>query len=246
MISTHRLVAAAASLAAALLLAVPARATTPDPAAARRGAATYGRYCVSCHGVAGDGRGPSAAWLEPRPRNFTSGMYKFRTTSASELPTDGDLRRSVERGLALTSMPHWRGLGPRELSDLVQYLKTLSPRFSEEEQGKPIAIPPRPAFTLTLVAKGKEIWAKAQCASCHGDGGKGDGSSWSTLKDEWGYPVAPRDLTTGILKAGGEPEDVYRTVMTGLTGSAMPSFSEAISPEEAWALVAYVRSLRKD
>lgn len=242
--TTHRLLAVAPLL---LLLAAPgARATPPDPAAARRGAMAYGRYCVSCHGVAGDGRGPAAESLDPRPRNFTGGTYKFRSTPATELPTDADLLRTIERGLNHTSMPHWQGITSLERRDLVQYLKTLSARFSAEEQGKPVEVPPQPAFTRELVAKGREVWAKAQCAGCHGDGGKGDGSSAPTLRDEWGSPVLPRDFTSGPLKVGDEPIDLYRAFMAGLSGSPMPSYGDTLTPDEAWALVAYVRTLRKD
>jgi cytochrome c oxidase cbb3-type subunit I/II len=235
------------ALVLSLSLASAARAApAPDAERVKRGAEVYGRNCVSCHGVNGDGRGPSAEWVDPRPRNFTSGTYKFRSTGASELPTDADLRRTLVRGLNHTTMPHWRGLTDRELADVAQYLKTLSPRFAQEDQGKSIEVPPRPPFTPTLVAKGKEVWAKVQCASCHGDGGKGDGSSAMTLKDEWGYPILPRDFTSGPLKVGSAPEDLYLAFMAGLTGSPMPSFAETLSPDEAWALVSYVLSLRKD
>ncbi len=243
MTSTSLLASLPAALA--LALAAPARATPPDPAAAQRGARAYGRYCVSCHGVAGDGGGPSAEWLDPRPRNFTTGTFKFRSTPSGELPTDDDLLRTVDRGLNHTNMPHWNALTGREQRDLVQYVKTLTPRFAKEPQGKPIAVAPQPAFTPQLVAKGQEVWKKVQCAGCHGDGGKGDGSSAPTLRDDWGFPVTPRDFTSGPLKVGDEPADLYRAFMTGLNGSPMPSFAESITPDEAWALVAYVRSLRK-
>ena len=244
--STQRFLAASAALLALALSPRPARAERPDPAAVKRGAAAYGRYCVSCHGVEGDGRGPSAEWLDPRPRNFTGGTFKFRSTPASDLPTDADLLRTLERGLNHTSMPHWRGVTEHELRQIVRYLKTLSSRFAQEKQGTPIDVPARPAFTPELMARGKEVWSKAQCASCHGDGGKGDGASASTLRDEWGYPVLPRDFTSGPLKVGAEPEDLYRAFMAGLSGSPMPSYSDTLKPDEAWALVAYVRSLRKD
>lgn len=231
----------------ALLLHAPAaRATPAEPVAARRGAKAYGRYCISCHGVRGDGRGPAADSHDPRPRNFVGGTYKFRSTPAAELPTDGDILRSIERGLNHTSMPHWQGITPLERRDLVQYLKSLSPRFAAEEQGKPIDIPAKPDFTPALAEKGREAWTKAQCAGCHGEGGKGDGPSATTLRDEWGTPVLPRDFTSGPLKVGEDPVDLYRAFMAGIAGSPMPSYIDTLSPEEAWALVAYVRTMRQD
>ena len=240
-------------LLAALALVLPglnpstARAEPPEPAAAARGAKAYAKYCISCHGTHGDGRGPTADWIDPRPRNFTTGTFKFRSTASGELPTDDDLLRTVTEGLHHTNMPRWAPLTARERADVVQFVKTLSPRFTAEPAGKPIAIPPRPAFTPALVEQGRAVWGKMQCASCHGDGGKGDGPSASTLRDDWGYAIAPRDFTSGPLKVGDAPEDLYRTFLTGLNGSPMPSFAEAgLTPDDAWALVAYVRSLRRE
>ncbi len=231
---------------ACLALPLAARATPADPAAAARGHLAYDRYCISCHGVEGDGRGPSADWLDPRPRVLTSGVFKFRSTPSGELPTDDDLLRTISNGLHGTNMPAWRATTEAERRDLVQFVKTLSPRFAAEPQGKPIAIPAPPPFDAALVARGKEVWAKMQCAACHGDGGKGDGPSASTLRDDWGQPITPKDFTRGPLKSGDTPEDLFRTFQTGLNGSPMPSFAESIAPDESWALVAYVRSLRRE
>ena len=85
-----------------------------------------------------------------------------------------------------------------------------------------------------------------QCATCHGDTGKGNGPSAPTLMDDFGHRIEPRDFTRGPLKVGDTPEDLYRTFMTGLNGTPMPSFADSIQPDEAWALVSYVRSLRTD
>jgi cytochrome c oxidase cbb3-type subunit 2 len=246
MLSSLAALLAAAAFLPAALAPLAAEAAPPDPAAAARGHKVFNRYCISCHGVEGDGRGPSADWLDPRPRVLTSGVFKFRSTPSGTLPTDADLLRTITNGLHHTNMPRWAPLSAHEREDVVQYVKTLSPRFASEPAATPIAIPARPAFTPAIVAKGKDVWGKMQCATCHGDTGKGDGPSAPTLRDDWGYPITPRDFTTAPLKVGDEPEDLYRTFLTGLNGSPMPSFAEAgLTPDDAWALVAYVRSLRK-
>src|SRR6266545_203400 len=134
-----------AALATALLGAASARATPPDRAAIGRGEKAFDRYCISCHGVDGDGRGPTADWIDPRPRILTSGVFKFRSTPSGELPTDADLERTITNGLHLTYMPRWAPITEVERRDLVQYVKSLSPRFTQEPQGKPIEIPPSPA-----------------------------------------------------------------------------------------------------
>src|SRR6266545_4173826 len=135
-----------AALATALLGAASARATPPDRAAAGRGEKAFDRYCISCHGVDGDGRGPTADWIDPRPRILTSGVFKFRSTPSGALPTDADLLRTITNGLHGTYMPRWAPLTSRERADLVQLVKSLSPRFATEAQSAPIAIPPRPPF----------------------------------------------------------------------------------------------------
>jgi cytochrome c oxidase cbb3-type subunit 2 len=92
------------------------------------------------------------------------------------------------------------------------------------------------------------------CAKCHGATGLGDGPSGSSLdKDIWGNPQKPFDFTRGRLKGGPRVEDIYRTFMTGIGGTAMPSYAdifeepdgENIFKDDAWNLVAFVLSLRR-
>ena len=75
-----------------------------------RGREVYHQRCVGCHGEKGDGNGPAAAFLDPRPRNFTVPAFKFRTTPSGSLPTDGDLYRTITRGVRWTAMPTWHEL----------------------------------------------------------------------------------------------------------------------------------------
>ena len=74
------------------------------PALVEQGQEIYFRRCSFCHGLLGDGEGPAAEFLDPRPRDFTLGTFKFRTTQSGELPTDADLFRTVSRGLPGTGM----------------------------------------------------------------------------------------------------------------------------------------------
>jgi cytochrome c oxidase cbb3-type subunit 2 len=92
------------------------------------GRAVYEARCVGCHGPKGDGNGPAATFLSPRPRNFTLGVFKFRTTPSGSLPTDGDLFRTVTRGVRWTAMPTWHELPGNERLAVVMYIKTRSRR----------------------------------------------------------------------------------------------------------------------
>jgi len=247
-----RLVAIAILLLATLPSASRAVELTPIQA---EGAVVYQRYCVGCHGSQGDGRGPAAPMLITQPRDFTSGIFKFRTTPSGALPTDDDLFRVITRGVYRTSMPDWSLLGERERWALVAYVKHFYPEWRERGGARPIAVPAAPSWLSDpeAIARGKELYALLECTACHGESGHGDGASAATLPpDAWGHRQRPFDFTKGRLKSGAAPEDIYRTFMTGLNGTAMPSYydifavpdGEYIHDDDAWRLVAYILSLR--
>src|SRR3990172_9228985 len=78
-----------------------------DATETRLGKSIYDARCAPCHGLDGHGDGAAAALLNPRPRDFTSGTFKFRSTETGILPTDEDLVLTVKNGLHGTSMPDW-------------------------------------------------------------------------------------------------------------------------------------------
>ncbi len=220
------------------------------------GAQVYARYCVGCHGERGDGKGPAADMLLVKPRDFTKGIFKFRSTPSGALPTDDDLYRVLRRGVYRTSMPDWTLLSERERHAVIEYVKTFFPEWEARGAGSPIAIPRAPAWLggAESVRRGKEVFELLECTACHGATGQGDGPSARTLEpDVWGNPQKPFNFTKGRLKSGPDPEDVYRTFMTGVNGTAMPSFydifaepdGDNIRDGDAWHLVSYVLSLRR-
>lgn len=213
---------------------------------AQHGLRQYKRYCIGCHGELGDGQGENAPWVEPfKPRNFTLGIFKCRSTPTGTLPTDEDLFRTLHRGLNTSAMPHWSALTDQFRADLVAYVKHFSPRFATEKPGTPIQIPPEPEVTPERVKQGREVFARVQCWKCHGVTGRGNGPSAPTLVDDQNNPDPPFDFhDTDRFKCGSTDEDLYRIFMTGLDGSPMPSWSDNIKPDEAWSLVFYMRSLQ--
>ena len=102
----------------------------------------YRRYCLGCHGELGDGEGENAQWIDPKPRNFTLGIFKCRSTPTGTLPLDSDLYETVGRGLITSNMPSWNPLSSQERADLVAYVKHFSARFVTEKPGTPIEVPP--------------------------------------------------------------------------------------------------------
>src|SRR5271165_5184408 len=225
-------------------LADPDKPVPIDQGLAKKGEGVYTRFCVSCHGELGDGRGYSAQWLEPRPRDFTSGIFKCRSTPSGTLPTNEDLLRTLNIGLYHTYMPFWAPLGEPQLRAVIEYLKTFSTKWKEEGPGIPIVIPPEPPNDEASRKRGQGIWKNNQCEKCHGPEGKGNGASAPTLRDDWGFPEQPFNFAASDKrKCGATPTDLYRTFMKGVSGSPMPSFGDSISPQDGWDLVHYVNSL---
>jgi cytochrome c553 len=99
-------------------LAHPSAEYRPDPAVyadltwppgadlhgdAPLGAQVFARHCAVCHGPNGRGNGPAAPSMFPRPRDFSSGRFKYKSTAAGEPPTDQDLLRTIRDGLQASS-----------------------------------------------------------------------------------------------------------------------------------------------
>lgn len=245
---------ALACLVVLVLAASAARAQTET--LREQGQKVYSRYCIGCHGANGDGKGPAAEMLIVKPRDFTKGVFKFRSTPSGTLPTDEDLYKIITRGVYRTSMPDWALLSERERMSVIEYVKHFYPEWNERGPGTPIYIPPPPKWlgSKKSVARGRELYDMLGCASCHGENGRGNGPSAKTLSpDIWGNPQKPFDFTKGRLKSGPTVQDVYRTFMTGIGGTAMPSFGdifgepdgENIFKGDAWNLVSFIVSLRK-
>jgi cytochrome c oxidase cbb3-type subunit 2 len=140
-------------------------------------------------------------------------------------------------------MPTWHEVPDKDRLAVVAYLKTLSPRWREEPGEPPVALPAPPRATPELLARGKAVYVAAKCAECHGEAGRGDGPSSGQLLDDLERPIRPTDLTRGQLKGGSAVADVYRALTTGLDGTPMPSFADALSDDERWALAYHVLAL---
>jgi cytochrome c oxidase cbb3-type subunit I/II len=210
----------------------------------KRGKAVYERYCKGCHGGKGDGNGDYARILNPRPRDFTSGIFKWTSGPAGSMPTDKDLMITVSEGIHGTSMPPWGALKETERLNVISYIKTFSKRFEKNLHSEGTIIDPPPPRTPELIQKGKIIYQKTGCYRCHGLSGKGDGTSAHNLRDDWDNPILPTDFSQGIIKTGSEDWKIYRTIANGLGGTPMPSSVDQLEPNEIWALVFFIRSLK--
>src|SRR4030095_16710249 len=200
------------------------------------------RWCATCHGPDGRGNGPAAPSLIPRPRDFTRGLFKYKSTPAAEPPTDGDLARVVANGLQASAMPYFRDvLTADEIRDIGPYIKTLSPAFAGTAP-RPIPIPSRVPPDAEGLTRGRALYADLRCDRCHGADGRRRGKQ----RDAKDYPVVTRDLTAPWTFAGGsDPEQVWLRLATMSSVSPMPSYAEAATPTDRWHVVNYVLSLAR-
>lgn len=97
-----------------------------------KGRGLYREHCVHCHGISGDGAGPTAAFLNPYPRDFRLGVFKFKSTEGAEKPTREDLRRTLTQGIPGTSMSSFHLLDEEEMEALIDYVIYLSVRGQAE------------------------------------------------------------------------------------------------------------------
>ena len=231
---------------ASLLLAWLMAALIPaGPAAGQLPAArdVYARHCADCHGADGRGAGPAAGLLSPRPRDFTSGVYKFRSTPPGSLPTLEDLERTITRGLPGTSMPGYEGiLGAPQIEALARHVLALAP--PDRGRALPLEIGGPPASAAESAARGRALFERVGCAACHGRDGRGTGER--PEREGPGGEPPPTDLSTPWqFRGGSDLGSVARRIAAGIDGSPMPSYDERLAPSETWDISAFVATLAR-
>ena len=217
-----------------------------------RVAEIYAQRCRGCHGEEGDGLGPAAERLNPPPRDFTLGMYKFKSSGFEEfLPNEEDLLRMIRDGMPGTAMPAWGDvLSDQEMADLVVFIKVLAGYEEDEQPIQQVDFGTRIASSAESIKIGKEFFLdRDRCSECHGSEGKGD--AIKTLKDDNGERTWPRNLTKPwTFRASNDSLDIYSRISTGIPGTQMPSFADpasdkVLSTDERWHVANYVSSLAK-
>lgn len=217
------------------------------------GRAAYGRHCQGCHGTKGDGAGEAARFLDPKPRNFIEADFKFSSTRSGELPTDGDLVRSIKNGLRGSAMPTWNLLPDRTVDALVAYIKTFSPKWHDLGPSAPVPVVEDPYRTnpdkSAAIARGEALYhGFAGCWNCHpsyvpeprlrehlasfGNDAtevlRADLPHAVGKENGRGDMVYPPDFLRDFVRAGAGAEDIYRAVAAGITGTAMPTWVDSM------------------
>lgn len=213
---------------------------------------TYVNYCMQCHGMDGDGKGPAAQGMYPHPRNFKQGLYKFGYVSQGELPTDADLRRIIRHGLNGTQMLPW-DISDQRLNAVIQYIKTFSPEWKENVAGTTVEFtedPWGPELASEAIEHGKKVYhGLAQCYSCHpayaslaeisAYSEEMVGSPTEEIRDNphlselqgssYGQQIMPPDLTSNHVKSARSAKDIYKRLVVGVNGSTMAAWRGMLS-----------------
>jgi mono/diheme cytochrome c family protein len=229
------------------------------------GRQVYATYCAGCHGEKGDGNGPAARFLDPKPRDFRLGRLKFAAVAAGEAPNDEDYLRVIKHGLSGTAMPSFDLLSEKERVSVVAYVKTFYDGWKGDPPGGALSVGKDPWSDdhAAGITEGRKAYnGLAKCWSCHpAYETRADISAISAAADlpapdfranlyesevkdsQWGAPIRAPDFLTDRIKNGIEIETLVRVISTGVGGTAMPTWSGALEPEQLWGLAYYVRSI---
>jgi mono/diheme cytochrome c family protein len=265
----------AAAATAALFVAVPPDAPRRDvrPAAASVSAlepptdprklpgwSAYVKHCSACHGEEGDGKGVGARFLDPPPRDFGFGRFRFVSTE-NGAPSGKDLFETIGAGLAGTSMLPFAHLGEDAVWALVDVVQAFRARpikkrlVAAGKEGAELAaeltrlttpvLPPDPAAeppeTYESAARGL-LHFRAHCAKCHAPDATGRDAP--PMKAEEGHDTPPPDLTQGVFRQSPLKKNWFARIRLGLPGSAMPAIpKETLDDRGVWETVHYLRTL---
>ena len=232
----------------------------------RESSLTYRLQCHHCHGTEGGGNGPTAEFLDPLPRDYRQGKFKWVAVDRNTRPRRDDLYRILHEGVQGTAMPPFARFAPSVIWGLVDYVRLLSVRGEVErllaataanEGSLPSASILEsyelvwnrwmeadenytwfdgdiPVATPETIAHGRELFISepANCFTCHGMDGRGDGEAIFETNaegervkrlDEWGQPSNPRNFQQAVLRGSSRPVDMWRRIRYGIGGTIMPA-----------------------
>jgi mono/diheme cytochrome c family protein len=200
------------------------------------GQRTYEMYCIGCHGVEGLGDGEAAEFLNPKPRNFVNGQFKFfHFNEAGPLPSDESLRITIRNGLPGSSMPAFPLLADQEIRDVSTYIKSL--REGGWGEQAPIQAAAEPV--LIEGSTGEALFVSAGCIACHQFDALGATGGVGPSLNNVGSRLTAEEISQSIV----EPNAVIAEFCPAgpCPAEVMPqNFSERFSAEQIQALTSYL------
>jgi mono/diheme cytochrome c family protein len=178
----------------------------------------FAANCASCHGPAGLGNGNAAPSLLPQPANLTAARF-----------SDERLSGVLWNGIPGSSMPPWRQLPAEDLRTLIAYVQSLRVPDAPFLSHAAASVDQHAAAS---VDQGKALFA-ANCASCHGDRGSGDGPTAGAL--------VPPPTNFGLQQP--THRRALEVLEKGVPGTAMPPWKSQLDEGQRQALADFVCSL---
>lgn len=231
------------------------------------GKKVYDTYCMGCHGITGDGQGPAAEFLNPKPRNFQTAEFRFSSRPSGDVPTDQDLFRTITEGLHGSSMSGWNLMPESDRWAVIAYLKTFAPNKWKFTPGAETTVAEDPYLNQPkdiAIKRGETAYhGMAMCFSCHAayippqkinearavygmpplKAFRKDLGSVQSLQTTDGSVILPPDFLWHKLKRGSELQTLYHVVGNGISGTPMPTWKGILPEEDLWGIVYYVREM---
>ncbi len=205
------------------------------------GEGVYKEICFACHGLAGDGKGPSWLSTMPRPQVFTDANYMSRLTDqylfeVVKYGKLGVLKREVSgSSLQAVAMPAFgEVLEEAQIRELIAFERAFRSGAGAQS------------------VETRELFNDA-CAVCHGEQGRGDGTRASPSQ-----PAPPR-FVSAIQPAPADYHDplfmdrfsddfLVALISHGRIGASevagfdtMKPYGHVLSDDEIWGVVRYIR-----
>lgn len=200
------------------------------------GGRVYETYCIGCHGQTGLGDGEAAEFLNPKPRNFVDGQYKFfYFGEPGPLPSDDSLKITIRNGIAGSAMPAFPLLTNQEIADVMVYIKSL--RAGGWAEPEPIQ-----ATTGLVPIEGQtaeEIFSNAACNGCHQLDALGAVGGVGPNLNQVGNRLSLDQIKESIT----QPNTVIATECPAgpCPSSIMPqNFADRLTPEQIDTLAQYL------
>lgn len=229
-------------------------AKPPDPQRLP-GWGLYDRFCLACHGVRGDGAGPATPWLDPPPRDFTAGWFKWGGTGDAQAPAPSAIAEVIRWGAPGTAM-HGFGasLDDAQIDQLVEVVRAFAGHapdgldpLARGRYGVKIFLG---AEKRAQLERGKALYGTLGCPQCHGPAGRGDGPSAAGLKNAAGADNPPYDLTASPVRRPREDDSLQEreaaildAIAHGVGGTAMPGFHGSAPLDDLMAVAAYIAAI---
>ena len=173
-----------------------------DEGTLKEGSRLYRQYCLQCHGLTGDGRGPTAKWVNPHPRDYRPGIFKFQSVNQAETkraPRRDDLYRTIHEGVEGTAMQSYNMLPPAEINAIVSYVIHLSMRGEVEE-----------SVLKACVLDGKTLKAPKGGISAMFKGKRGAGGKVAFVIEKWREAQEPeKKIVPGAYKIDEHDKEAF-------------------------------------